>query len=400
MGTPRTLHTDLDVTFDIKTLLTAINRIKPAGAARRVSSLPVLHCCLIEIVDGKIRVSVTDLDLWLSVPVDGTIHSTGDKVLLPNFAQLTKFLTQKKKGEVRITGEGDDAAVLVCGSTTVRLNTAPPSEYPVMIDAKGAEKTVTLNTAALVDVVTAASDEETRPILTGVNVTADGDYAATDSYRLHRVHTHEKVGHRILIPRRAVDVIAKQAPEHIIGKVKKDRDMYVEFPDGLLMQTRLIDGEFPNYQGLIPESAPVAVTWTDLDEVRTAVKEVIQMGAVLGIDGAVPVRWSAGPMHSVAGPVDSPESTEGVTGYTDKAHPALIVFSDGKAVVEQRFVGEMLTDHPAAFNPRFLHAALEGATFTEMNGLDAMKPWLLTEDVPHVGPKAVRQRLLMPVRVS
>lgn len=369
-----------DASFDIKTLNAALNRIKPASP-KRASALPVLASAFLAVQDGQARISTTDLDLWLSAPVDIAVGGV-DSVILPNFGQLSKFLTQKKTGHVRITSDPDypTKVTLESGSTTVRLDAADSKEYPLWPKADSAPK-VKLNVLALADVLPAASTDESQPILTGVFVD-DGTYVATDSHRLHVVRSGESTGNdTMLLPGRAVDVIVKEAAKgsvkHVNARLRDRVDLFVDFPDGFHVQARSIDGEFPNWGPLFSTNPPVAVSWADINEVRSALKEIIQLSKV-NVGHNAPFLWKPGDIQGT-----------------------MAVRDCGEDVIEQRFNGKVhLGGAPAGFNPGYFLTAVEGTTFTEVAGADQLKPWVMEEHAPDIGPAALRQRLLMPVRLS
>ena len=105
----------------------------------------------------------------------------------------------------------------------------------------------------------AASDKEHKPILTGINFKATNNQlecTATDSYRLAKkvVSLNEDVTFNITIPQKSLDEISKIIEkDEIIEMYVSDRKVLYVF-DNNIIQTRLIDGSFPDTNRLIPNS--------------------------------------------------------------------------------------------------------------------------------------------------
>jgi DNA polymerase-3 subunit beta len=238
---------------------------------------------------------------------------------------------------------------------------------------------VTLKSAdfaqALRQVVPAASSDDARPILTGVLMTAENDglrLVATDSYRLAvRDLPGTNVlaeGQSVLVPSRALKELERLlAGTDEVTLRLGERDAVFEV-GRIKLPTRLIEGEFPNYRGLIPSSYPNKLT-VGRESLIDAVRRVKLMARE-----ATPVRlvMSADGLELVAITQDVGQATE-----------ALDTTYDG-------------TDLTVAFNPEFLLNGVEVTPGDEitLETVDAQKPAVLrsTDGMEFL-------YLLMPVRV-
>lgn len=120
-----------------------------------------------------------------------------------------------------------------------------------------------LNSLILKDIISqtkfAASDKENKPILTGINFKAANhqlECTATDSYRLAKkiVSLDEDVTFNITIPQKSLDEISKIIEsDEMIEMYVSDRKVLYVFNNNII-QTRLIDGSFPDTNRLIPDS--------------------------------------------------------------------------------------------------------------------------------------------------
>ena len=230
--------------------------------------------------------------------------------------------------------------------------------------------------AALEQVVKAASIDDSRPILTGVLLTAESNglrLVATDSYRMamRDLPGTEVLGRdqTVLVPSRALDVVNRllgDAASLSIQLGERDAGFVI---DDVKIVTRLIEGEFPNYQGLIPDSHPNQLT-VDRETLISAVQRV----RLLARD-ATPVRLAM-----------TSEGLELIAIAQDvgQAHES----------VDATYTGNDLT---VAFNPEYLLDGLEVSPGDEvrLDTVDALKPAILRG----VGDEDFLY-LLMPVRVS
>jgi DNA polymerase III subunit beta len=176
-------------------------------------------------------------------------------------------------GEVTISHRAEEGVVeVVCGSASYRLHTYAAEDFPRLpaIDdgtAFAVEKDAFVDTIARVS--RSASRDESRPVLTGVLVRFEGDklvMAATDSYRLSVKETAltEAPGQEIeaIVPARALGELSRIAQTGDPGtlQVGVQENQIVFGVDGIWLTARRIDGQFPNYKQLLPETFEAEVT--------------------------------------------------------------------------------------------------------------------------------------------
>lgn len=341
----------------------------------RGSSLPVLSGLRLELTGNQLRVTGSDLDLTISVLLDVAGETDGVGVLPAKL--VGDIVRAVEPGAVEID-VSDDEAQIRAGRSEFAVRTIPAHEFPQL--PAPADQTVELDAGAFVEalrqVVSAASVDESRPILTGVLMAAEADglrLVATDSYRLAvrdlpGVSILEE-GQTVLVPSNALKELSRLLgdAETIVLRLG-ERDASFEVGNVVLM-TRLIEGDFPNYRGLIPQAQPNRLTVS-----REALLDALRRVRLLARE-ATPVRL-----------VSSADSLEllAVTQDVGQAHE----------VLDAKYDGAELT---VAFNPEYLMAGLEVSPGDEvtLETIDALKPALLrsidSEDFLY---------LLMPVRVS
>ena len=152
------------------------------------------------------------------------------------------------------------------GSATFHIRTLRLEDFPPLPEP-GGDAVVEVPAHAFVETVQkvarSASRDETRPILTGILVSASGQelrMVATDSYRLSvketTLETALEGSLEANVPARALQELARiaQATEAETLSVGVRANQVVFDVGGAVLSSRLIDGQFPNYRQLLPDS--------------------------------------------------------------------------------------------------------------------------------------------------
>ena len=357
---------------------TLVEALGSAGraVANRGGALPVLSGVRAELTGDRLRLTGSDLELTIEIEIEVAGEQDGVAVLPARISSdLVRSLGDPR---VEVSVEGDEARI-TAGRFESSLRLLPADEFPRL--AMPADDAVTLSAkdfaGALRQVVPAASADDARPILTGVLLASEAGglrLVATDSYRLAvRDLPGTSVlgeGQSVLVPSRALREL-----ERLLGSAEEvtlrlgEREATFEV-GGTRLTTRLIEGEFPNYRGLIPTSHPNRLT-VGRDSLVEAVKRVKLMAREVN----TPVRlvMSDAGLELVA-----------ITQDVGQAHEQL----------DAAYEGSELT---VAFNPDYLLSGVEVTPGDEihLDTVDAQKPAVI-----RAGDEAEFLYLLMPVRVS
>jgi DNA polymerase-3 subunit beta len=253
-------------------------------AGRGVSTrttVQILAGILLNAAGGRLSLSATDMEISLRVSLEAQVEDEGS-VVVPG-RLLVDIVRLLPAGEVTISHRAEEGVVeLVCGAASYRLNTYAAEDFPRLPEIDDASA-FTVEKEAFVDTIArvsrSASRDESRPVLTGVLVRFEGDklvMAATDSYRLSVKETalSESPGREIeaIVPARALGELARIAQgEGESIRVGVQENQVVFGADDVWLTARRIDGQFPNYKQLLPESfeAEVAMPREEfLDVVR------------------------------------------------------------------------------------------------------------------------------------
>jgi DNA polymerase-3 subunit beta len=355
-----------------------VETLSTAGRATagRGGALPVLSGLRLELTGDRLKVVGTDLDL--TITVNALVSGLGDGVIVAPGRLVTDIVRALEPGVVSLEADDDDLRI-TSGRSQFSVRTHPAGDFPRLPAPSG--ETVTLPVDGLADalrqVVRAASSEDSRPILTGVLMAAEGEglrLVSTDSYRL-AVRDLAGVGvlaadQRVLVPSRALNELGRLlggAGDVALRLGQHD----ATFTTGdVAVTTRLIEGEFPNYRQLIPASYPNKLT-VGKDDLLGAVRRV----KLLARDPTTPVRIELR--------ADGIRLTVATNDWGTAAED-----------VDAKYEG---ADMLVAFNPAYLIDGVEAISGDEvvLSTLDALKPATLT---PTEGDDYLY--LLMPVRVS
>jgi DNA polymerase-3 subunit beta len=324
------IETDIVVGAELRITCSKDELVQGLGVvARAVStrtSVQILSGILLEAqsppVDGEeLRLAATDMELSLRTALPARVEGNG-AIVLPG-RTLVDIARLLPGGEVTIEHRPAESVVHVTsGSASYTLHTFNPEDFPRLPEL-GAVQTFTVDREALLEtilrVARAASRDESRPVLTGVLVQFAGGrivMAATDSYRL-AVKETELAGTapdlEAIVPSRALQELARVAApgDEIAVGVHENQVLFAT--DGTWLTTRRIDGQFPNYRQLLPESFEHELTLP-----RADLLDVVRRAAVM-IQRATPLqlRFADGELTVVARTHEVGESRESLpVAYT------------------------------------------------------------------------------------
>jgi DNA polymerase III subunit beta len=334
---------------------------------------------LLGVVDGSVNLCATDLEMGLKTKLGAEVERPGF-VLLPGrlLAELARSL-----GDAAVTielRESERDVEIRSGESSFHLRVLPSEDFPKFPDEDGEPLKIPAGAlASTIELVArAASRDDMRPVLTGVLVSASGSemtMVATDSYRLavKRTELETAIGGELEanIPARALRelgrIVSADAVEDV--SVALLRNQAVFKAGDIVLNTRLIEGQFPNFRQLLPESYEhdVRLPRSELLEVTRRVSQLAQRNA--------PLRLAFAP-----GRLTVAASTPDV-GDAEEAMPAA-------------FEGEPLE---IGFNPDFLREGIESVEGDEvmLRLISPLRPGLLqpvdNEDFRY---------LVMPIRLN
>jgi DNA polymerase III subunit beta len=369
----------LKLTVSRETFLARLG-IAVRGASTR-SAIQTLAGVLLRVEDGTAELQATDMELGVCVSLEARESAAGQAVVPARL--LLDVVRSLPRDELTLEYRSSHQDVeVVSGPAKFHLRTLPTEDFPKLPEAP-AEGRLSVPAEAFVDtigrVARAASRDETRPHLTGVLVTASGNelrMVATDSYRLSVKETALEVpldGElEANVPARTLQELSRIATAigaEAIGVAALENQVVFTVGD-VVLSSRLVEGRFPNYQQLLPESYEHELR-VGRDELLDVVRRV---GLLAQKNAPLRLRFSEGVLDVSAQTPDVGEASESLP---------------------VPFNGEELE---IGFNPEFFRDGLDSAEADELvlKLISPLRPGLIES----AGDDAGFRYLVMPIRLN
>ena len=237
-------------------------------AGRGVSTrtnVQILAGIMLRAADGRLHLSATDMEISLRVSLEAQVEDEG-AVVVPG-RLLVDIVRLLPAGEVTIAHRAEEGvAELTCGSASYRLHTYAAEDFPRLPEIDS-ETAFTVDRESFVETIArvsrSSSRDESRPVLTGILVHFEGPklvMAATDSYRLSVKETALEQGPgqelEAIVPARALSELSRLAQGGEPGTISVgvQENQVVFGVEDVWLTARRIDGQFPNYRQLLPET--------------------------------------------------------------------------------------------------------------------------------------------------
>ncbi|MEW5768064.1 MAG: DNA polymerase III subunit beta [bacterium] len=225
------------------------------------SNLPILSNVLMEVFDDKLKMTASDLEINLKCELKANVLEPGSMAL--SAKMLSDIIREMPPGEItfkteeegnKINISNNSVSFYLCG----QLGEDFP-QFPQLTDSKSFFLPASILKEMIKKTIFAVSKDELRPILKGVFLSLSGnkiEMAATDGHRLSVIKQDIDIDFEtpisVIIPTRAVEELSKIMEEE--ESVRIDiTEREVGFTSGnIVLISRLIEGDFPNYRSFIP----------------------------------------------------------------------------------------------------------------------------------------------------
>jgi DNA polymerase-3 subunit beta len=287
------------------------------GAVSRVvssrGSVQVLAGVRLEPHEGVLELAATDMELSLRTKVAAQIE--GDGALVVPGKLLVDLARLLPAAEVTVEYRPEEGVAHVSSGTySSKLNVFAAEDFPRLPSVDVPLHTIAA--ASLLDTVDrvsrSASRDESRPVLTGIQVRFEGNrllMAATDSYRLSFKETElAEAGPDLeaIIPARALAELGRIAAGADTIQLGITENTVVFGVGDTWLTTRRIDGQFPDVSRLLPESFDVEV-----DLPRAELRDVVRRAGVMAQRNApLKLRFAEGELTVSAQSQDVGETLE------------------------------------------------------------------------------------------
>ncbi len=346
--------------------------------ARGVSSrtaVQILSGILLRSEGGQLHLAATDMELSLRASLPANVESEGSVVVQGKI--LVDLVRQLPGNDVVIEHGAEDGVLkITSGASRSQINTFAAADFPRLPELD--VQLHSLKAGAVLETIgrvrRAASRDESRPVLTGILVRFEPGklvMAATDSYRLSVKETaieDQLPELEAIVPARALEELQRIAAGAEMLELGVRENQVIFGADGVWLTTRRIDGQFPNYKQLLPDTFEHVVALNRLE-----VLDVVRRTSVLAQrNSPLRLRFAEGELVISSQTQDVGESRESLP---------------------IQYVGEPLE---IGFNAEFLRDGLDSVEGDEVtiNLISPLRPGLLK------GGNGDFWYLIMPIRLA
>jgi len=269
-----------------------------ASAVERKQTRAILANLLVEGTEGGLRLTATDLEVQLAVSLSGEAleeaPEAGDRATLParKLADIVRALPEGAVVQVEARG---DRAVVRAGRSRFTLLALPPEEFPV-VEAVRPRVTMEVPSATLRRLLErthfAMAVQDVRYYLNGLLLEAAPGRlraVATDGHRLAcceaALEADAGEGIQIIVPRKGVGELLRLLDEAGEVRLEIGANHVRVAAGGRDLTSKLIDGRFPDYQRVIPESSDKRLLAD-----RETLREALQRASILSSEKYRSVR--------------------------------------------------------------------------------------------------------------
>lgn len=241
-------------------ILKALNSVIKAVATK--TTMPILEGILIQTNDNEIKFTTYDLEIGIEYIMEAEIKEQGSTVV--NAIMFSEIMRKLPDAEINITLNESNLFVIECEGSLYKLATMNPNEFPELPKIV-VENSITLEQNTLKNMIRktifAVSIEENRPIFTGClfqTIENKLNVVAVDGFRLawnSTTLTNKTNDFSAVIPGKTLNEVNKIILDSFeLVKIGVSKNQALFEMDKCKIVTRLLDGEFLNYNNVIPEN--------------------------------------------------------------------------------------------------------------------------------------------------
>ncbi|MCK8824526.1 DNA polymerase III subunit beta [Fuchsiella alkaliacetigena] len=256
----------MEIKINQKEFYNGIQTVRKAVSTN--NALPILSGILIKTEKDKLKLVATDLELGIECTVEANILEKGAVVLPATY--LANIIRELPKEKLKLKVNSNNNTKIEFKRSQFKINGSPADEFPLLPEIESGIN-YTLSSAFFKDMINrtkfATSQDESRPFLTGGLLLIENNelkMIATDSYRLAYSNSRldkEFKNSEVIIPSKTLEELSKlltSEEEEEIKVVITENQILFNFLNITLI-SRLIEGQFPSYQQVLPDSSKTEV---------------------------------------------------------------------------------------------------------------------------------------------
>jgi len=241
-------------------MIKALNSVVKGVASK--TTMPILEGILIQTNDNEIKLTTYDLELGIEYTMNCEVKEQGSTVV--NAMMFTEIIRKLPDSEINISINENNLLVIECEGSLYKLATMNPNEFPELPQIN-VENSIELEQNALKEMIRktifAVSTEENRPIFTGCLFEIKNNklnVVAIDGFRLALRTINIPVpinDFKAVIPAKTLNEVNKILNDSFdTVKIGVSKNQAVFEMENCKIVTRILDGEFLNYNAAIPST--------------------------------------------------------------------------------------------------------------------------------------------------
>jgi len=369
----------MNLTITKEQILAGLQAVQNVVSTR--TTLPILSNVMLRAEKDRVEFTATDLDVTIACSVEAKVKKHGATTV--PVKKLFGITRELNGSEIDLEVDEKNICSVRCGASFYKIHGLGADEFPPLPKFKD-EKKVSLSQETLKAMMRktsfAVSSDESRYVLNGIFISLKDHkmtLVATDGRRLalvdEEVEISEKSSGEFIVPAKAVTELNRlmQDKGEVEIKFGENQASFALKDDkgfSVLLITKLIEGNYPNYRQVIPSETKERVPL-----VREEFLQALRRAEIMTSEKANSVKLTFG-KNNLAITANSPEVGE--------ARESLAVNYKGKEIA-------------IAFNPRYLIDALAALTEDEVffELVDELSPGVLKINGPFL-------YVVMPMRLS
>jgi DNA polymerase-3 subunit beta len=285
----------MEVVIDRDAFLKGLQMVQNIVEPRQ--TLPILANVLLEAEGDNVRLTATDLEVGARVSVPAKVAAKG--AITVSARKLAEIVKELPAAAVVLKVSENVTVTLRCGGASYRMVGLAPDDFPPVVPA-APQSWVSIEAKLLREMLLqtsfAVSHDETRYALNGVLFTFQGKdvrMVATDGHRL--ALSTRSLGQGVasatgIVPRKAVTEIMRVIGAGEEVQLAITENQFVLQMPNFVMTARLIEGQFPNYEAVIPKAHPGRLTTA-----RAGLSAALRRVAVMAEERNKPVKLALSP---------------------------------------------------------------------------------------------------------
>jgi len=255
-----------------------INTVRKGVSTK--TTLPILSGILLKTEGDQLKLIGTDLEIGIESFVDANIIEGGEIVLPANY--FGNIIKELPNDMVRMeVNQSNNTAFIKCGHSKFNINGFAADEFPTLPEIESGYS-FSIAQSKFKDIINqvefAISQDESKPFLNGgLLLLEEGEIklVATDTYRLSYCHSpleDQEVKLESIIPAKTIKELSRllDHSEEELEIIITDNQILFSF-SGIIMISRLIEGQFPNYKYVIPNKSSIQAK-ADKENLLRAIK--------------------------------------------------------------------------------------------------------------------------------